>query len=413
MKKPIRFNLQFQNGKESVQIRNLDDLEENMNINDLLDSFLSCDLERWLRQRNEIKRADAISKLEHNDDEETLLKLFEALDVGFSEAETKDIIGRYTHQKTMAQGHVEMQGKTCDTTSHANSDFNRDAKPVLGIQNNSLQISSFNENRFEQYKQLKERIKYMPKNSSFSSHKNLIDELLNDYSDYFELDWFSFFFEMLPKKGDYCYGGLMAIFILWSYSQWHLYFSLLIEYSTQYSKSFDLKDLIDYKSEKDHSHDLPDSFRRSLLHFTGINGDIEEEGPHFRDDFGENSVSSFDFYLNEEGEISLARFFDKLNEMNDDSERPIKLICAASGDWEKNEWITLVPQGKKVFVLYKGWGIELDSDGTKKPDIKIYDGLKFRYRSITSADTEHRMGVPLYGSSQYPEWSTLVFMEAN
>ena len=426
MKKPIRFNLRFQNGKESVQIRNLDDLEENMNINDLLDSFLSCDLERWLRQRNENKRADAISKLEHNDEEETLLKLFEVLDLGFSESEIKDSIGGYAHQKAMLQTHLLDDGKGSNDGKDASKTI-PDLAPKDSLQ--LFYVNNIIDDRKEKYKQLKERIKNVPLNSNFSSHKALIDELLNDYPVFFELDWISFFYEMLPqhdfpifhlemdkfenaancgnlrealnksdlsdsKKNEVeqffiqANGGLIAIFLLWVSAQWHKQYNALIDYSKLPSeKKISLEELIMCFNNKIDPY-YPDFYETRVRVRENWWWDKNRERT-IRGIFSANSVDNFWFYFNwHRGRVNLARFFDKPNEMNDNPEKPIKLVCAATRRIDENKWVTIVERGKRIFVLYRGEGIALQSDSTTEPDKSVYDGLRIRYQSRYNQSSE-------------------------
>ena len=422
MKKPIRFNLRFQNGKESVQIRNLDDLEENMNINDLLDSFLSCDLERWLRQRNETERADKISKLEHNDDEETLLRLFEFLDLGYSESEIKDSIGGYAHQKEKMRAHLLDDGKE--------SDYGKDASKTIPdpAPKNNLQLLYINniiEDRKEKYKELKERIKNVPLHSNFSSHKALIDELLNDYSVFFELDWISFFYEMLPERNNsflpyisYDYekaaeegklrdvlnksdlsdsqkneveqyftqtnSGLTAIFLLWASAQWHNQYHALIDYSKLPSeKKISLEELIMcFRNKTDPYH--PDLYNPVVRNWWWSDKNRKSD---FMCGFSANQVNWFYFHW-ARGRADIARFFDKPNEMNDNPEKPIKLVCAATRRIDENKWVTIVERGKRIFVLYRGEGIALQSDSTTEPDKSVYDGLRIRYKSRYNQSSE-------------------------
>ena len=177
IRKPIRFNLQFYNGKESVPIRNLDDLTENMNIDDLVDSFLSGDLERWLRTLNETERADKVSKLDHNDKEKTLLNLFHALNLEFPESDVKETVVRYLHQKAMAQARAAISNSSPDAKQPSH----------VSKTTESAQIRVFNESRLNDYKQLKERLNYL-NSQKLSSYKSLVSKLTNDYPDYLELD---------------------------------------------------------------------------------------------------------------------------------------------------------------------------------------------------------------------------------
>ena len=417
IKKPIRYNLRFQNEKEPVQIRNLDDLAENMNINDLIDSFLSGDLENWLRDRSEIDRAEKVSDLVHNDNEETLLKLFEVLDLGFSESEIKDSIGGYAHQKAMLQTHLLDDGKGSDDGKDASKTI-PDLAPKDSLQ--LFYVNNIIDDRKEKYKQLKERIKNVPLNSNFSSHKALIDELLNDYPVFFELDWISFFYEMLPPRygflpyyrNEYEYeqaagngnlrkvlqesdlsdsekneieqhftqinGGLTAIFLLWASAQWHKQYNALIDYSKLPSeKKISLEELIMcFNNKIDPYHPFYEARVRVKEHWWL---DKNREGT-FMVGFGANRVDYFYFYWSQ-GRVNLARFFDEPNKMNDNPEKPIKFVCAATKKINENKWETIVERGKRIFVLYCGEGIDFESDSTTEPDMGIYDGLRFRYHS--------------------------------
>ena len=171
MKKPIRFNLQFQDGA----IASLNDLEEKMNINDLYSNFQSGALEQWFRKRGEIERADGVSQLEKNDEKETLLKLFDVLKLGFSEDEIRETVESYENQKKLAQIREKLTSSIQKTIAKADV-------PVL-VEN----MGNFYQNRLNEYRQLIRKILSYSEVEDFPIVKSLVNGLFDLYPDYIQL----------------------------------------------------------------------------------------------------------------------------------------------------------------------------------------------------------------------------------
>ncbi len=334
MKKPIRFNLQFQNGEGSVQIRNLDDLEENMNLNDLLDSFLSGDLERWLRQRDEHERANAIAGIAPNDEKETLLKLFDVLNLGFPESEIKDIVGRFIHQKAVAQARSMIL---------ASAEEIRELDVSIS---NDPQIKVFNISRFEKYKQLKEQIKSLDE-IKLSAYKPLIKELTEDYADYFEIDCVNFYYEMYDAD---CPLPILALLMD---SRWASFYNDLC---------FDYQRFVDDKC----SQTLP----------INRNGIIIQQKMTCGERFYKAGYSCPHAFLRfwKIYDRDLSCLIDGVNNLHDNPDKPVKWI---DRNMIPTAWKRLVPQEKKVMILHCGRNIEIEHDSIASKEIPFSYGLKY------------------------------------
>lgn len=83
MAKAIKFNLIVDN----MPIRNLDDLYENFNIDDILEHFQSGILERWLNVRNYKEKSAEISKLSTENNIETARSLCEIFHQNITESD--------------------------------------------------------------------------------------------------------------------------------------------------------------------------------------------------------------------------------------------------------------------------------------------------------------------------------------
>ena len=177
MKRPIRFNLLFQDGP----IASLTDLEEKMNINDLCACFQSGDLERWLRTRGESKRADEVSELEKNDKKETLLKLFDAMSLEFSEDEVLEIVNSYESQKKLAQIREEL-------TSSVPAGKNKKTVAKAGVPVSGADMGTFYQNRLKEYRQLVRKINSYTEEEDFPMVKPLVEGLFDLYPDYVQFD---------------------------------------------------------------------------------------------------------------------------------------------------------------------------------------------------------------------------------
>ncbi len=351
MKKPIRFNLQFHNGEESVQIRNLDDLEENMNLNDLLDSFLSGDLERWLIQRSETDRAKLISYLEHNDDEETLFKLFEALDLGFPESEIKDIVGCYIHQKAVAQARSMIS---------ASAEEIRESDVSIS---NDPQIKVFNTSRFEEYKQLKEQIKSLDK-YQLPAYKPLIDVLISDYPDYFEIDCVNFYYEMYEAKCP------LAILTLLMNSKWKSFYEGICFPKQERSvRAF----YVGYNHKDAYQQTLPVN-RTDVMSLVEVNRCL----PFITAGYNRPKPYLFFWEETEDGKLLYSDLIDNANEMRDNPEKPFKWIDNNSNVISDN-WKRLLPKEKKVLIVHRGANLQIQFDSDPAND-SFNCGLKC-YRS--------------------------------
>lgn len=171
--KPIRFNMQFDNGgKAPDQIRSLDDLKNKMNINDLYEYYSMGTLERWLEVHGETDKAALIRKLDKLDPVHVLNRIFEILGFRDEDNQIDNAIKDYLLHRMI----LEKKQKTesvCKT----------------------LKIKVKQE--INAYEELKKRI--IENKDDFSQVKCDVKGLLKNYSALFELDYINFF-ETMSKE---------------------------------------------------------------------------------------------------------------------------------------------------------------------------------------------------------------------
>ena len=242
------------------------------------------------------------------------------------------------------------QSQTCPP-ENGNENEGEAQNMSKNLSSNHIQDNS----RLEEYKALKKEIMTLDK-KNLSSYKPKIDELIHRYSDYFELDFLAFYSEMYQKKLP------LAVLTLLMDQKWNTRLRESTYGSFPYAPLYGWED---YKLELNvlvHTAFIQTSFGSSNVVLSFWN-----EGYNDLINMVENAPDS------------------RIQRPGRTADKPIEFITLKDNVNAHFDWEWLIPEEKRVLILYCGGNLCIKTRdnpepiiGSSVPPLSIVQGLQCR-----------------------------------